>query len=255
MGRVSYTGLNPQQPIQRQPNLGGGGGGQSISTATTGQQQPEEQGLLGQVVQGKLAYDGVKSAAQGGRNINHYFTKPGGLLEQGQDVATGVGNFLSNSYQPTNAAISEATSSIMPGSSGAGMGGAYQMPGGSVNALPQGMQELVTPGMQQSIEGLSGAGFLEAKAAAEAASVGGKTVGTGAEAAAKGAGSKALGVAGGLLGAGLSINDMVENGASVANVAGLTSGLAFAATPWLAAAGPVGYAALGIGVVASMFDW
>jgi hypothetical protein len=370
MGRISYTGLTPQQHIQRQG--GGGGGGPSIIQKETGEQE-KDQGLLGAALGAKNTYDGVKAAYKGGSNINNYFTKPGGLLEQGQDVATGVGNFFGNSYQPTNAAISEATSRIMPGSSGAGMGGAYQMPGGSVNALPQGMQELVTPGMQQSIEGLwqgastprfddnlvgtggggarqglapvnydaipnsqpvnanlgstgftnpsevqfgaspannplalstasgigpesfaslggrvsnawsrvtglgtqealagtfghtggaqLGAGVGEAAAqtgGAAAAQAGGQAAAkAGGDAAAKAAsgGSKAVGVAGGLLGAGLSVNDIVENGASVANVAGLTSGLAFAAAPFLAAAGPVGWLALGIGAVASMFDW
>ncbi len=376
MGRISYTGLTPQQLMQRQGGRVAIGGGPSIIQSTTGQKE-EDQGLLGAALGAKNTYDGVKAAYKGGSNINNYFTKPGGLLEQGQDVATGVGNFLSNSYQPTNAAISEATSRIMPGSwgsslAGAGMGGAYKMPGGSVNALPQGMQELVTPGMQQSIEGLwqgastprfeddlvgtggggarqgvapvnydalptpavntnlSSTGFtnpnefqfgasqapnpltlstasgiapeslaslsgrasnawsrLTGTGAQEAlAGTYGHTVGTqlgagvgeaaaqaggaaaaqaggqaaakaGGDAAAKAAsgGSKALGAAGGLLGAGLSINDIIENGASVSNVAGLVSGLAFAAAPFLVAAGPVGWVALGVGVVASLFDW
>jgi hypothetical protein len=106
-----------------------------------------------------------------------------------------------------------------------------------------------------------GAGVGEAAAqtgGAAAAQAGGQAAAkAGGDAAAKAAsaGSKALGVAGGLLGAGLSINDMVENGVSVSNVAGLVSGMAFAAAPFLAAAGPVGWAALGVGVVASMFDW
>ena len=308
MGRISYTGLTPQQHIQRQG--GGGGGGPSIIQKETGEQE-KDQGLLGAALGAKNTYDGVKAAYKGGNNLIDAAKKFPGQLENYYDKAkTGFKGLLGDSgqsgvsqgpWQGPPTPITETTVSAwdgMPHSQpvNTNLGnigstpGEFQFGAGRANnplALsttggigPESLASLsgrasnafsrVTGyGTQEALAGTFGhtggtqlgAGVGEAAAqtgGAAAAQAGGQAAAkAGGDAAAKAAsgGSKALGVAGGLLGAGLSVNDIVENGASVANVAGLTSGLAFAAAPFLAAAGPVGWLALGIGAVASMFDW
>ena len=315
MGRISYIGLTPQQPIQpiqRQAG-GGGGGGPSIiqkDDSTTGQQE-EGQGLLGAALGAKNTYDGVKAAYKGGNNLIDAAKKFPGQLENYYDKAkTGFKGLLGDSgqsgvsqvpWQGPQTPITETTMSAwdaLPqsqpvnanlGSTGINPSelqfGARQannplalstssrigpeslasLSGRASNALSRGLGI----GTQEALVGTYGhtggtqlgVGVGEAAAqtgGAAAAQTGGAAAAkAGGDASAKAAsgGSKALGVAGGLLGAGLSINDMAENGVSVSNAAGLVSGMAFAAAPWLAAAGPVGWAALGVGVVASMFEW
>ena len=94
--------VGPQPGGQLRGN--GGGPPRGINRTTTGQGQPEaQQGLLGQALAGKEAYDQVNSAAKGGRNIRNYMSKPGGLMESGQDAFTGLGNMFSGSSAMTNA--------------------------------------------------------------------------------------------------------------------------------------------------------
>lgn len=79
--------------INRQVSRGGGGGGQlygaqpqvqrgvggnklmggSRTTTGPGQPQPEQQGLLGGLLQAKGAYEGVQDAAKGGKNIRQAY--------------------------------------------------------------------------------------------------------------------------------------------------------------------------------------
>jgi hypothetical protein len=145
-----------------------------------------------------------------------------------------------------------------------GIGSQVAVPG-TYSALSGGTDLAGAAITQAGTEALAKTGMeVGGEAAAQAAAQGGTQAaaqgGTQAAAqvgagAAGGAGSKALGAAGGALGAGLSISDMIDNGVTVQNAAGLISGGAFMAAPWLAAAGPVGWVALGIGAVATIFDW
>ena len=63
--------MGAQPPAQRIPQRQQTGGGSSITTGPE-QTPPEEQGLLGGILQAKGAYEGVKEAATGGKNIRNY---------------------------------------------------------------------------------------------------------------------------------------------------------------------------------------
>lgn len=72
IGQPNRTGLvGAQQPVQRIGGRQEMGGGSSITTGPE-QTPPEEQGLLGGLLQAKGAYEGVKEAATGGKNIRNY---------------------------------------------------------------------------------------------------------------------------------------------------------------------------------------
>ena len=72
IGQPNRTGLvGAQQPAQRIGGRQEMGGGSSITTGPE-QTPPEQQGLLSGVLQAKGAYEGVKEAATGGKNIRNY---------------------------------------------------------------------------------------------------------------------------------------------------------------------------------------
>ena len=63
--------MGAQPPAQRIPQRQQTGGGSSITTGPE-QTPPEQEGLLGGLLQAKGAYEGVKEAATGGKNIRNY---------------------------------------------------------------------------------------------------------------------------------------------------------------------------------------
>ncbi len=314
MGRISYTGLTPQQLMQRQGGRVAIGGGPSIIQSTTGQKE-EDQGLLGAALGAKNTYDGVKAVYKGGNNLIDAAKKFPGQLEnyynkaktefQGLLGDSGQSGVSQGAWQGPPPPINETTMSPWDGMSNSqpvntNLGSTGINPnelqfGASQANNPLALSTASRSGLEFAPESLAslggrasnawsrvtglgtqealagtfghtggaqlGAGGGEAAAqtgGAAAAQAGGQAAAkAGGDAAAKAAsgGSIALGAAGGFLGAGLAVNDIVENGASVSNVAGLVSGMAFAAAPFLAAAGPVGWVALGVGAIASMFDW
>jgi hypothetical protein len=72
IGQPNRTGLvGAQQPISRGAGRPSTGGGSSITTGPE-QTPPEQEGLLGGLLQAKGAYEGVKEAATGGKNIRNY---------------------------------------------------------------------------------------------------------------------------------------------------------------------------------------
>ena len=72
IGQPNRTGLvGAQQPVQRIGGRQEMGGGSSITTGPE-QTPPEQEGLLGGLLQAKGAYEGVKEAATGGKNIRNY---------------------------------------------------------------------------------------------------------------------------------------------------------------------------------------
>ena len=95
IGQPNRTGLvGAQQPISRGAGRPSTGGGSSITTGPE-QTPPEQEGLLGGILQAKGAYEGVKEAATGGKNIRKKFDNFNGR-DYLDDMSLGYDRLMGN---------------------------------------------------------------------------------------------------------------------------------------------------------------
>jgi len=289
IGQPNRTGLvGAQQPISRGAGRPSTGGGSSITTGPE-QTPPEQEGLLGGILQAKGAYEGVKEAATGGKNIRNAYNE----FDSRKLDPRNWGTFLQGGSLPT-----------LPVESAARFTGAIpgprpvpQIPTGNVSGLTTTASPIVNPGMQgfsdlvgSNLASTSGsnlasganlgigsagtAGATSAKQLATAANSGPGAAGNVAlntggtpvnltakaaeevtkkagETAATNSGGKLMGQVGAGLGAGLSAYDISQNGLNFGNTTGLLGSAA------LLAGGPFtpwGIGLLGASAVDSIFD-
>lgn len=137
IGQPNRTGLvGAQQPAQRIGGRQEMGGGSSITTGPE-QTPPEQEGLLGGILQAKGAYEGVKEAATGGKNIRNYVS---GLGDNDSVIA--MRNMFSDTYIPNSVDMAGANADVinrMGGSVGQRLSPSYnplaQGAGGGQKAL------------------------------------------------------------------------------------------------------------------------
>ena len=280
IGQPNRTGLvGAQQPISRGAGRPSTGGGSSITTGPE-QTPPEQEGLLGGILQAKGAYEGVKEAATGGKNIRNAYNE----FDSRKLDPRNWGTFLQGGSLPT-----------LPVESAARFTGAIpgprpvpQIPTGNVSGLTttaspigntgmQGFSDLVGNNLATNTSlGLGNAGTQSAQqlaaaaansgpgaagnvalntggtaGAAGASNVGGKVATDAGSKAATNSGGKLMGQVGAGLGVGLSAYDISQNGLNFANATGLAGSATLLA---LGASNPVGWALLGASAVDSIFD-
>ena len=292
IGQPNRTGLvGAQQPISRGAGRPSTGGGSSITTGPE-QTPPEQEGLLGGILQAKGAYEGVKEAATGGKNIRNAYNE----FDSRKLDPRNWGTFLQGGSLPT-----------LPVESAARFTGAIpgprpvpQIPTGNVSGLTttaspigntgmQGFSDLVgsnlasTSGSNLATStslGLGNAGTQSAQqlaaaaansgpgaagnvalntggtaGAAGASNVGGKVATDAGSKAATNSGGKLMGQVGAGLGVGLSAYDISQNGINFGNATGLagSSLLAYSAMTG-GPTNPVGVALLLASAADSIFD-
>ena len=288
IGQPNRAGLvGAQQPISRGAGRPSTGGGSSIPTGPE-QTPPEQEGLFGGILQAKGAYEGVKEAATGGKNIRNAYNE----FDSRKLDPRNWGTFLQGGSLPT-----------LPVESAARFTGAIpgprpvpQIPTGNVSGLTttaspigntgmQGFSDLVgsnlasTSGSNLATStslGLGNAGTQSAQqlaaaaansgpgaagnvalntggtaGAAGASNVGGKVATDAGSKAATNSGGKLMGQVGAGLGVGLSAYDISQNGLNFGNATGLAGSATLLA---LGASNPVGWALLGASAVDSIFD-
>ena len=280
IGQPNRTGLvGAQQPISRGAGRPSTGGGSSITTGPE-QTPPEQEGLLGGILQAKGAYEGVKEAATGGKNIRNAYNE----FDSRKLDPRNWGTFLQGGSLPT-----------LPVESAARFTGAIpgprpvpQIPTGNVSGLTttaspigntgmQGFSDLVGNNLATNTSlGLGNAGTQSAQqlaaaaansgpgaagnvalntggtaGAAGASNVGGKVATDAGSKAATNSGSKLMGQVGAGLGVGLSAYDISQNGLNFGNATGLAGSATLLA---LGASNPVGWALLAASAADSIFD-
>jgi hypothetical protein len=99
--------MGAQPPAQRIPQRQQTGGGSSITTGPE-QTPPEQEGLLGGLLQAKGAYEGVKEAATGGKNIRNYVS---GLGDNDSVIA--MRNMFSDTYIPNSVDMAGANADVI----------------------------------------------------------------------------------------------------------------------------------------------
>jgi len=277
----------PAQSIPQRQTLGGG------SSITTGPEQtpPEQQGLLGGLLQAKGAYEGVKEAATGGKNIrkayNEFDFKTSKLnpsnwggasttANSGQLSSPAVANASTNTttapqftlanpninqnFNPTSGSLIRGGVSPQTSQLSAGVPQNYGIVGG--NTWGQAIANTGATGSTLAGD-VVGAGSKyaggagTAGVAGSAGSQGAKaTTGlqTGADAAS--GGSNVLGGAAAGLGVGLNAYDISQNGLNFGNAAGLAGSAILAGTTMMGLANawnPVGWALLAGSAAYSIF--
>ena len=294
IGQPNRTGLvGAQQPVQRIGGRQEMGGGSSITTGPE-QTPPEEQGLLGGILQAKGAYEGVKEAATGGKNIRNYVS---GLGDNDSVIA--MRNMFSDTYIPNSADYGAVSDSLIGPSRSA-----VHQAGGPVSGAPvSGLNANPLPSaalpQNQALQGLAGqqstqianqVGQLEKLQAAEAAKItnnlsSGAGLGNDVRSGITGAlppteltkagqvkaqavtglksppttqGVDKLGVAGAGLGVGLNAYDISQNGINFANATGLAGSAALGAAALKLGASnywnPIGWTLLGASAADQIFD-
>jgi hypothetical protein len=285
--------MGAQPPAQRIPQRQQTGGGSSITTGPE-QTPPEQEGLLGGLLQAKGAYEGVKEAATGGKNIRNAYNE----FDSRKLDPRNWGTFLQGGSLPT-----------LPVESAARFTGAIpgprpvpQIPTGNVSGLTTTASPIGNTGMQgfsdlvgSNLASTSGsnlatstslglgnagtAGATSAQQLATAANSGPGAAGNipaginagGATSVTKD-GTKAvtglkspptqgvdkLGVAGAGLGVGLNVHDISQNGLNFANATGLAGSAALGAAALKLGASnywnPIGWTLLGASAADSIFD-
>ena len=287
IGQPNRTGLvGAQQPVQRIGGRQEMGGGSSITTGPE-QTPPEEQGLLGGILQAKGAYEGVKEAATGGKNIRNYVS---GLGDNDSVIA--MRNMFSDTYIPNSADYGAVSDSLIGPSRSAVHQAGGPVSGAPVSGLNANPLPSATLPQNHALQGLAGqqstqianqVGQLEKLQAAEAAKItnnlsSGAGLGNDVRSGITGAlppteltkagqvkaqavtglksppttqGVDKLGVAGAGLGVGLNAYDISQNGLNFGNATGLAGSATLLA---LGASNPVGWALLGASAVDSIFD-
>ena len=113
IGQPNRTGLvGAQQPAQRIGGRQEMGGGSSITTGPE-QTPPEQEGLLGGILQAKGAYEGVKEAATGGKNIRKKFDNFN-VQDSLDDAQLGFDRFVG--IQPNNRVLDSELRRLTGGS-------------------------------------------------------------------------------------------------------------------------------------------
>ena len=113
IGQPNRTGLvGAQQPVQRIGGRQEMGGGSSITTGPE-QTPPEQEGLLGGLLQAKGAYEGVKEAATGGKNIRKKFDNFN-VQDSLDDAQLGFDRFVG--IQPNNRVLDSELRRLTGGS-------------------------------------------------------------------------------------------------------------------------------------------
>jgi hypothetical protein len=278
--------MGAQPPAQRIPQRQQTGGGSSITTGPE-QTPPEQEGLLGGLLQAKGAYEGVKEAATGGKNIRNYVS---GLGDNDSVIA--MRNMFSNTYIPNSADYGAVSDSLIGPSRSAVHQAGGPVSGLNANPVPSALpQNHALQGLagQQSTQIANQVGQLEKLQAAEAANItnnlsSGSGLGNAANSGITGAlppteltkagevkaqavtglkspptqGVDKLGVAGAGLGVGLNVHDISQNGLNFANATGLAGSAALGAAALKLGASnywnPIGWTLLGASAADSIFD-
>ena len=291
IGQPNRAGLvGAQQPISRGAGRPSTGGGSSITTGPE-QTPPEQEGLLGGILQAKGAYEGVKEAATGGKNIRNYVS---GLGDNDSVIA--MRNMFSDTYIPNSADYGAVSDSLIGPSRSAVHQAGGPVSGAPVSGLNANPLPSATLPQNHALQGLAGqqstqianqVGQLEKLQAAEAAKItnnlsSGTGLGNDVHSGITGAlppteltkagqvkaqavtglksppttqGVDKLGVAGAGLGVGLSAYDISQNGINFGNATGLagSSLLAYSAMTG-GPTNPVGVALLLASAADSIFD-
>ena len=285
--------MGAQPPAQRIPQRQQTGGGSSITTGPE-QTPPEEQGLLGGLLQAKGAYEGVKEAATGGKNIRNYVS---GLGDNDSVIA--MRNMFSDTYIPNSADYGAVSDSLIGPSRSAVHQAGGPVSGAPVSGLNANPLPSATLPQNHALQGLAGqqstqianqVGQLEKLQAAEAAKItnnlsSGAGLGNDVHSGITGAlppteltkagqvkaqavtglksppttqGVDKLGVAGAGLGVGLNAYDISQNGLNFANATGLAGSAALGAAALKLGASnywnPIGWTLLGASAADSIFD-
>ncbi len=280
-----YTGLTPVQPVQRQSAGPFPTGSTSITQSGAVQEEGNGGGLTG-LLAGKEAYDQMGSMHQSGKDLRKGIDKLPDKFDRGVDYVndkfvTPVTDWYNDTNTLTDMSQLPQGGLQYPGGVGTiGLGSSpaqnvanrWDLAGSSAQLGSQAGTPAsylaepmashwgtgLSPALKDAVLGDSSVALGPTTQTLDGARITGTGL-QGAEAGA-GVGAKAgiLSKAGPLVGMGLNAYDMTENGVNAGNALGLAgSGMlaASAFNPALAALGPWGWAAMGVGALGSAMEW
>jgi len=276
-----YTGLTPVQPVQRQ-SAGPVPTGSTSTTQGGGQERDGGGGITG-LLAGKEAYDQIGSRYQSGKDLKKGLLALPDKIERGVDYmsdkfVTPVSDWYNDTNTLTDMSQLPQSGLQYPGGAGTiGLGSSpaqnvanrWDLAGSSTQLGSQAgtpasylAEPLASHWGTELSPALKDAVLGESIALGPTTQTldGARITGTGLQGAEATTAAEAnlLSKVGPLVGMGLNVYDMTENGINAGNALGLAgSGMLAASSfnPALAALGPWGWAAMGTGALGSVMDW